>query len=101
MIKLGVFDLDGTLLNSEGRLPETFYDDVEWLRRRGVSVAIASARPVQFLFEMFDRDVDLLLNWLQKFMKLPPDAMTSRSSAPDRTISLFPKSTTGVSSNGV
>ena len=62
MIKLGVFDLDGTLLNSEGRLPETFYDDVEWLRRRGVSVAIASARPVQFLFEMFDRDVDLLIS---------------------------------------
>ena len=62
MIKLGVFDLDGTLLNSEGRLPETFYQDVEWLRRRGVSVAIASARPAQFLFEMFDRDVDLLIS---------------------------------------
>ena len=62
MIKLGVFDLDGTLLNSEGRLPETFYQDVEWLHRRGVSVAIASARPAQLLFEMFDRDVDLLIS---------------------------------------
>ncbi len=62
MIKLGVFDLDGTLLTSEGRLPETFYQDVETLHSRGVSAAIASARPVQFLFEMFDRDVDLLIS---------------------------------------
>ena len=62
MIKLGVFDLDGTLLTSDGRLPETFYRDVELLHCRNVSVAIASARPAQFLFEMFDRDVDLLIS---------------------------------------
>jgi hypothetical protein len=62
MIKLGLFDLDGTLLTSEGRLPETFYEDVELLRSRGVSIAIASARPAQFLFEMFDRDVDLFIS---------------------------------------
>ena len=62
MVKLGVFDLDGTLLTSEDKLPETFYQDVELLRSRGVSVAIASARSAQFLFEMFDRDVDLLIS---------------------------------------
>ena len=62
MVKLGVFDLDGTLLTSDGKLPETFYQDVELLRSRGVSAAIASARPAQFLFEMFDRDVDLLIS---------------------------------------
>ena len=62
MIRLGVFDLDGTLLTGEGRLPETFYDDVALLRSRHVSVAIASARPAQFLFEMFDRDVDLMIS---------------------------------------
>ena len=54
MIKLGVFDLDGTLLDSEGKLPETFYSDIEVLSKRGTHVAIASARPAQFLFEMFD-----------------------------------------------
>ena len=62
MIKLGVFDLDGTLLTSEGRLPETFWSDVDLLRSRGVRVAIASARPAQFLFGMFDRDADLLIS---------------------------------------
>ena len=35
---------------------------MELLRSRGVSAAIASARPAQFLFEMFDRDVDLLIS---------------------------------------
>lgn len=62
MIKLGMFDLDGTLLDSEGKLPGSFYSDIEVLRKRGVHVAIASARPVQFLFEMFDRDVDILIS---------------------------------------
>ena len=62
MIKLGVFDLDGTLLDSEGNLPETFYSDAEKLGERGVHVAIASARPVQFLFGIFDRDVDILIS---------------------------------------
>ena len=62
MIKLGVFDLDGTLLTSEDKLPETFYQDLEMLRSRGVCAAIASARSAKFLFEMFDRDVDLLIS---------------------------------------
>ncbi|MCR4655054.1 MAG: HAD hydrolase family protein [Lachnospiraceae bacterium] len=59
MIKLGVFDLDGTLLTNEGRLPETFWEDLELLLGRNVNIAIASARPAQFLFEMFDRDAEL------------------------------------------
>lgn len=62
MIKLGVFDLDGTLLTSDNKLPQTFYSDVELLARRGVSVALASARPARFLFEIFDRDIDLLIS---------------------------------------
>ncbi len=62
MIKLGVFDLDGTLLTGEDKLPDTFYGDVELLARRGVSIALASARPARFLFEMFDRDTDLLIS---------------------------------------
>ena len=32
------------------------------LHSRNVSVAIASARPAQFLFDMFDRDVDMLIS---------------------------------------
>ena len=62
MVKLGVFDLDGTLLTSEDKLPDTFYQDVELLHSRNVSVAIASARPAQFLFDMFDHDADLLMS---------------------------------------
>ena len=62
MVKLGVFDLDGTLLTGDGRLPETFWQDLELLHGRGVSVAIASARPARFLFAMFDRDTDLLIS---------------------------------------
>lgn len=62
MIKLGVFDLDGTLLDSEGKLPKTFYSDIEALRKRGTHVAIVSARPARFLFEIFDRDVDILIS---------------------------------------
>ena len=62
MIKLGVFDLDGTLLDSEGKLPKTFYSDTEVLSKRGAHVAIVSARPARFLFEIFDRDVDILIS---------------------------------------
>ncbi len=62
MIKLGVFDLDGTLLTSDGRLPDTFWEDLKLLNARGVNVAIASARPVQFLFDMFDHENDLLIS---------------------------------------
>ena len=62
MIKLGVFDLDGTLLDSEGKLPESFYGDIEVLGKRGTQVAIVSARPAQFIFDLFDRDVDILIS---------------------------------------
>lgn len=62
MIKLGVFDLDGTLLTSNGNLPNSFSNDVNELKDLGVKVAIASARPSRFLFELFDNDVDLLIS---------------------------------------
>ena len=45
MIRLGVFDLHGTLLTSEDRLPEHSYSDVELPARRGVSAALVGARP--------------------------------------------------------
>ena len=62
MIKLGVFDLDGTLLDSESRLPETFEQDMERLRSRRVSVAVASARPAPFLVDLFDHCPDILIS---------------------------------------
>ena len=62
MIKLGVFDLDGTLLDNEGKLPQSFYDDVNTLNQKGVHVAIASARPARFLFEIIDRNADILIS---------------------------------------
>ena len=36
MIKLAVFDLDGTLLNNETKLDKNFYDNVKLLKDNGI-----------------------------------------------------------------
>ena len=61
MIKLGVFDLDKTLLDANSRLPRDFYENVEILRKRGVTVAIASGRPADSLLYLFNRATDDML----------------------------------------
>lgn len=44
MIKLIASDLDGTLLDSEKRLPSDFFDVLDELERRGITFAVASGR---------------------------------------------------------
>ena len=61
MIKLGVFDLYKTLLDANSRLPGDFYENVEILRKRGVTVAIASGRPADSLLYLFNRATDDML----------------------------------------
>ena len=61
MIKLGVFDLDKTLLDGNSRLPRDFYENVEILRKRGVTVAIASGRPAESLLYLFHKATDDML----------------------------------------
>ena len=61
MIKLGVFDLDKTLLDANSRLPLDFYENVAILRERGVTVAIASGRPADSLLYLFHQAPDDML----------------------------------------
>lgn len=44
MIKLILTDMDGTLLNSEHKMPEKTIETVEWLHRRGIRFGVASGR---------------------------------------------------------
>lgn len=53
MIKLIVTDLDGTLLDSKGRIPARLPALIAALRERGVAFAAASGRPQYVLREMF------------------------------------------------
>lgn len=55
MIKLALFDMDGTLLDSDRQLPNDFSAYVKNLREYGVTVAIASARP-HMMLNVFPED---------------------------------------------
>ncbi|MGN0996135.1 MAG: HAD family hydrolase [Candidatus Ventricola sp.] len=57
MIKLIASDMDGTLLDSQKRMPEGFADAVRALRARGVSFAIASGRQ----YHALRRDMEALV----------------------------------------
>lgn len=61
MIKLVVFDLDGTLLNNETKLHDDFYDNVKLLKENGITVAISTARPIRSIFYIFDKGVNDIL----------------------------------------
>lgn len=61
MIRLAVFDLDKTLLDINSALPKDFYENVEILRKRGVTVAIASGRPANALLYLFRKAPDDML----------------------------------------
>ena len=57
-IKLIMSDMDGTLLDEEGRLPEEFGEIAAELKRRGVIFAPASGRQYFSLREMFSEWAD-------------------------------------------
>ena len=56
MIKLIVSDLDGTLLNSENRLPSDFFETFDELERRGVAFAVASGRTYSAVDHLFPEE---------------------------------------------
>ena len=51
-------DMDGTLLDGAGQIPEGFWDVLVELQRRGVVVAPASGRQLATLRSMFDGEND-------------------------------------------
>lgn len=61
MIKLVVFDLDGTLLNNDTKLDKDFYENVKLLKDNGITVAISTARPIRSIFHIFEKGVENLL----------------------------------------
>lgn len=54
MIKLIVTDMDGTLLKSDGTLPEDFYEIFYKLREKGIIFLIASGRQYHTLLDNFN-----------------------------------------------
>lgn len=58
MIKLITIDLDGTLLTDDKQLPPDFWEVVDVLSEKGVSIAIASGRPFHNISSLFDRMKD-------------------------------------------
>lgn len=53
MIKLIATDMDGTLLDENGKLPENFFEVLEELRKRDIKFVVASGRPYFTLYENF------------------------------------------------
>lgn len=58
MIKLIVTDMDGTFLDTEGKINEEFYELIEELNKRGIYFAVASGRIYSTLNEGFKRVKD-------------------------------------------
>lgn len=56
--RLAVFDIDGTLLDSDNPISDVTADALRGLRDRGVQIAFASSRPIGSL-ELFARGVDV------------------------------------------
>ena len=57
-VKLVLFDMDGTLLNSKKELPKEFNDIAKKMINQGIKIAIASGRQYQTLIEQFSEFKD-------------------------------------------
>ena len=53
MIKLIATDMDGTLLDENGKLPSNFFSTLEMLDKKEVKFVVASGRPYPTLYENF------------------------------------------------
>ncbi|SFS09409.1 hypothetical protein SAMN04487783_1254 [Agrococcus baldri] len=54
-IRLVVADMDGTLLDADGRVPDTFWPLLERMHERGIAFAPASGRQLATLEHVFER----------------------------------------------
>lgn len=61
MIKLIVSDMDGTLLDGEGRLNDEFFSIFKELRKRNIKFVVASGRQYYQLYNLFEPISDELL----------------------------------------
>jgi Cof subfamily protein (haloacid dehalogenase superfamily) len=57
-IRLVVADMDGTLLDGEGNIPDTFWPMLERMHDRGIVFAPASGRQYATLAQLFERVID-------------------------------------------
>ena len=57
-IRLVVADMDGTLLDGEGNIPDTFWPMLERMHDRGIVFAPASGRQYATLASLFERAID-------------------------------------------
>lgn len=53
MIKLIASDMDGTLLDENGKLPKDFFNVIEKLNKKGIKFVVSSGRPYKTLYENF------------------------------------------------
>lgn len=53
MIKLIATDMDGTLLDENGKLPKDFFSTLEKLNEKNIKFVVASGRPYRTLYENF------------------------------------------------
>lgn len=58
MIKLSFFDIDGTLLDHDKKIPQSTRDAVKQLQEKGVHVAIATGR-APFMFEDIRKELNI------------------------------------------
>lgn len=56
--KIIFFDIDGTLLNTEKKIPQTTKASIEELKKNGVHVVIATGRP-PFMFEQIREELEI------------------------------------------
>ena len=61
-VKLVLCDLDGTILNSNKQIPDTFYEVFEKLSAKGIAVGMATGRPVSNINVKFPNVKDQLSN---------------------------------------
>lgn len=60
MIKLIATDMDGTLLDENGNLPQDFFETLNKLDKKGIKFVVASGRPYPTLYKNFSPQSDKL-----------------------------------------
>ncbi|MGN0144802.1 MAG: HAD family hydrolase [Clostridium sp.] len=58
MIKLIATDMDGTLLDENGKIPEGFFETLEKLNKKDIKFVVASGRPYPTLYKNFSPNSD-------------------------------------------
>lgn len=84
-IRLVVSDMDGTLLDGEGRIPDGLWPRLERMRRRGIRFAPASGRQYATLERLFARAADGMVFISENGTYVVQDGRELSSSTLDRS----------------